>query len=81
MLSGLALIDVALACGLGWLLVSRRNLQVQPQQTPHGGTRAARPDAAALPLCRAYVLAGGAVILIGLGLVVHAPTKPDLQAA
>jgi MFS family permease len=30
-LSGLALINVALACGLGWLLVRRRNLQVQPQ--------------------------------------------------
>ena len=27
------------------------------------------------------VLAGGAVILIGLGLVVRAPTKTDLQAA
>ncbi|MBZ9700921.1 MULTISPECIES: MFS transporter [unclassified Mesorhizobium] len=28
-LSGLALINVALACGLGWLLVSRRGFQVQ----------------------------------------------------
>jgi hypothetical protein len=30
-LSGLALINVALACGLGWLVCSRRGLQIQPQ--------------------------------------------------
>ncbi|WP_136618690.1 MULTISPECIES: MFS transporter [Mesorhizobium] len=30
-LSGLALINVALACGLGWLIVSRREFQVQPR--------------------------------------------------
>ncbi|MER8571404.1 MFS transporter [Mesorhizobium sp. M1338] len=30
-LSGLALINVALACGLGWLFFSRRDIQVQPQ--------------------------------------------------
>ncbi|ESZ35817.1 hypothetical protein X731_30790 [Mesorhizobium sp. L2C054A000] len=30
-LSALALINVALACGLGWLIFSRRNFQVQPQ--------------------------------------------------
>lgn len=30
-LSGLALINVALACGLGWLIFSRRGLQIQPQ--------------------------------------------------
>ena len=30
-LSYLALINVALACGLGWLLVRRRGLQVQPR--------------------------------------------------
>jgi hypothetical protein len=30
-LFGLALINVALACGLGWLFFSRRDLQVQPQ--------------------------------------------------
>lgn len=28
-LSGLALINVALACGLGWLIFSRRDIQVQ----------------------------------------------------
>lgn len=30
-LSALTLINVALACGLGWLIFSRRNFQVQPQ--------------------------------------------------
>ena len=31
-LSGLALINVALACGLGWLIFSRRDIQVQPRE-------------------------------------------------